>query len=49
MKDYGTASHREIMAGMRVAIKIGKMIRAIKSPAVRHMIKQLIALIEVTL
>lgn len=46
-KDYGTATHKEIMAGMRVSIRIGKMIRAVKSPAVRNMIKELIALIQI--
>jgi hypothetical protein len=45
-RDYGGATHEEIMAGMELAIKIAKMIRTMPNPAVRNMIKDLIALID---
>jgi hypothetical protein len=45
-KDYGAAPHEEVMHGFEVAMKIAKMIREVKSPAVRNMIKKLIALID---
>jgi len=46
--DYGTAPHEEIIAGIQTATKIAEMIRAVPSPAVRDMIKKLIAMIRVT-
>ena len=45
--DYGTASHKEIIAGFKVAMRIAKQIQAVKNPAVRDVIKKLIALIRV--
>jgi hypothetical protein len=48
-KDYGTASHEEIMAGYKTATKIANTIRAVKNPAVRDMIKQMIAMINIEL
>ena len=48
-KDYGTASHEEIMAGYKTVTDIANTIRAVKNPAVRDMIMKLIALINIEL
>jgi hypothetical protein len=45
--NYGPASHEEIIAGINIAKEIGLTIKALPNPAVRQMVKDLIALINV--
>jgi len=44
--DYGTATHREILAGMQTATELARTIRAVPNPAVQHMILQLLKLLK---
>lgn len=45
--DYGTATSEEIGDGFKVAMYLAKRIKDIPSPAVRNMVKELIALIRI--
>jgi hypothetical protein len=46
-KDYGTATHEEILEGISVATELATRIRAMKNPAVRNLIKKLLELINI--
>lgn len=46
-KDYGTASHEEIISGIALAGEIAGMIHAVPNPAVQNMVKKLITQIVI--